>query len=88
MDAFHSRVRQNTVDGAFFTLDTDVGVQLPNHFLFGRLAEQNSCQSSNSQAHDSVKALPYEIPAFHSVFDSFFIHLWPLFFDNDRFRFS
>jgi hypothetical protein len=35
MDAFHSRVGQNTVDCTFFTLDTDVGIQLPDHF-FGR----------------------------------------------------
>ena len=34
MNAFHGRVGQNTVDGTFFTLDTDVGVKLPDH-LFG-----------------------------------------------------
>jgi hypothetical protein len=88
MDAFHSRVRQNTVDRTFFTLDADVGIQLPDHLLLGRFAEQKSRQSSHSQAHDSVEAFPHKIPALYSVFGSFFIHLWPLFFDNDRFRVS
>jgi hypothetical protein len=35
MDAFHGRMGQNTVDRTFFTLDTYVGIQLPDHF-FGR----------------------------------------------------
>jgi hypothetical protein len=35
MNAFHGRMGQNTVDRAFFTLDTDVGIYLPDH-LFGR----------------------------------------------------
>jgi hypothetical protein len=39
MHAFHSRMRQNTVDRTFFTLDTDAGVQLPDHLFRRRFAE-------------------------------------------------
>jgi hypothetical protein len=61
MDTFHSRVRQNTIDRTFFTLDTDVGIKLPDH-LFGRgLAEKNPGQSSGRKTCDSVEAFPDEI---------------------------
>jgi hypothetical protein len=40
MNTFHRRVGQHTIDRAFFTLDTDVGIYLPDHLLGGRLFEQ------------------------------------------------
>jgi len=43
MNAFHSRMGQNTVDRTFFTLDTDIWVQLPDHLFGRRFAEQDSC---------------------------------------------
>jgi len=43
MNAIHSRVGQNTVDRTFFTLDTDAGIQLPDHLFGRRFAEQDSC---------------------------------------------
>jgi hypothetical protein len=36
VNAFYGGMRQNTVDCAFFTLDTDIGIQLPNHLFRGR----------------------------------------------------
>ncbi len=39
MDTFYSGMGQHTVDRTFFTLDTDIGIQLPDHLFRGRLTE-------------------------------------------------
>jgi len=55
---------ENTIDRAFFALDADVGIQLPDHFFGGRLAEQDPGESSNGQAGNCMQALPDKIPPF------------------------
>jgi len=55
---------ENTIDRAFFALDADVGIQLPDHFFGGRLAEQDPGESSDGQAGNCMQALPDKIPPF------------------------
>jgi hypothetical protein len=38
MNTLHGRVGQNAIDRTFFTLDTNVGIQLPDHLFGGRMA--------------------------------------------------
>jgi hypothetical protein len=79
MDTFYSRMGQDTVDRTFFTLDTDVRVQLPDHLFGRRLAGQECCKSSDRQAHERVEAFPHKIPAFDPVLGRPFFHFGPLF---------
>jgi hypothetical protein len=74
MDTFHSRMGQNTVDRTFFTLDTDVGIYLPDHFFRRRFTGQESRQSSDRQTNDRVKALPEKSPPGQPVFFRAFFH--------------
>jgi hypothetical protein len=63
MDTFHGGMRQNTIDRTFFTLNTDIGIKLPDHLFGRRLAEQYSSQSSDCETCHSVETFPDEIPS-------------------------
>jgi hypothetical protein len=80
MDTFHGRVGQYTVDRTFFTLDTDVGINLPDHFFGRRLTGQECGQSSDRQTHDRMKALAEKSSSAQAVFSRIFYHRVPLAF--------
>jgi len=75
MDTFHRRLGEDTINRAFFALDTDVGIQLPDHLLRGRLAEQDPGKSSNGQTGSRVQAFPDEISSFYRIFLPLLCHL-------------
>jgi hypothetical protein len=74
MDTFYSGMRQNTVDRTFFTLDTDIGIQLPDHLFRGGLAEQNPSNPPDRETDNSVRASPDEIPSFDRLFQRLIRH--------------
>jgi hypothetical protein len=74
MDTFDRRIREDTIDRAFFALDTNTGIQLPDHLLGRRLTEQDPGKASNGQTGSCVQAFPYKIPPFYRAFLSVLCH--------------
>ncbi|MFV2034230.1 MAG: hypothetical protein ACC631_03810 [Halocynthiibacter sp.] len=74
MDTFDRRIREDTIDRTFFALDTDGGIQLPDHLLGRRLAEQDPGESRDGQTGNCVQAFPDKIPPFYRVFLSVLYH--------------
>ncbi len=65
MNTFYGWMGQNTVCRAFFTLDADIGIQLPDHLFWGRPAEQEPGNSTYSETSKGLQTCPDETPSVH-----------------------
>ena len=68
VDAFDSRVLQNTVIGAPLALDTFIGVQLPDGIIRLTPGSQQAYCASQTQQTRPAYAVPDEIPSGHFAF--------------------